>query len=286
MKKITALFTVIATLLIGKQTFGFAREYGSSEPATTQLQMVLGQGFEATQGKLDTLDLTCTTEQYAKVHMTPIYQDSKYKVNITLDTGTIGKKDDGNFLVLTVTPDAKSNWLTCEDKGDSEYLCSLPDGLKKDDKIKTNITYKYDSSSSCTSNLVELTIPSDIPDSDEDGIADDVDNCVVLANEDQADFDEDGEGDACDDDMDGDDIKNDTDNCPLVVNPDQEDEDEDTIGDACDANPDEGKNVTAGGSGGDCSLNPTATANGFRTLIDLAIFAIPLLGFSATRRKK
>lgn len=123
-------------------------------------------------------------------------------------------------------------------------------------------------------------------DSDEDGIPDPVDNCVVDANEDQADFDEDGEGDICDDDIDGDEIKNDVDNCVAVVNPDQEDEDEDGIGDACDANPGESKGITTGGSGGDCSLNPSATANGFRTLLDLAIFAIPLLGFSAVRRKK
>ncbi|MBT3427326.1 MAG: hypothetical protein HN432_11995 [Gammaproteobacteria bacterium] len=41
-------------------------------------------------------------------------------------------------------------------------------------------------------------------DSDGDGFADNVDNCAVLANADQADFDEDGAGDACDDDDDND----------------------------------------------------------------------------------
>jgi thrombospondin type 3 repeat protein len=47
------------------------------------------------------------------------------------------------------------------------------------------------------------------PDSDGDGIPDNVDNCPSIANPDQADRDGDGVGDACD-------------NCPLIANRDQE----------------------------------------------------------------
>ena len=41
-------------------------------------------------------------------------------------------------------------------------------------------------------------------DRDSDGVADGSDNCVRQPNEDQADLDEDGAGDACDSDIDGD----------------------------------------------------------------------------------
>lgn len=60
-----------------------------------------------------------------------------------------------------------------------------------------------------------------IVDTDEDGVADADDNCVAVANSDQANADEDAHGDACD-------------NCTDAVNDDQADCDGDTLGDACD----------------------------------------------------
>jgi hypothetical protein len=59
------------------------------------------------------------------------------------------------------------------------------------------------------------------PDEDGDGFADEVDNCPVVPNPDQADADQDGVGDACD-------------NCPSLPNPDQADDDHDGVGNACD----------------------------------------------------
>lgn len=52
-------------------------------------------------------------------------------------------------------------------------------------------------------------------DSDSDGVIDDEDNCPEVMNADQADLDEDGMGDACDDDMDGDGVLNDDDCAPM-----------------------------------------------------------------------
>ena len=59
------------------------------------------------------------------------------------------------------------------------------------------------------------------PDSDGDGVPDDVDNCPDASNSDQTDADGDGFGDACD-------------NCPGTANVDQADADGDGLGDACD----------------------------------------------------
>ena len=58
-------------------------------------------------------------------------------------------------------------------------------------------------------------------DLDGDGVCDEVDNCLTVANPAQVDTDADGLGDACD-------------NCPTVANPVQLDTDADGLGDACD----------------------------------------------------
>jgi hypothetical protein len=79
------------------------------------------------------------------------------------------------------------------------------------------------------------------PDSDDDGIVDDLDNCPNVPN-DQADNDGDGAGDACDvcpldpdNDADGDGVCGNEDTCPL--GDDSIDSDEDGMPDACDVCP-------------------------------------------------
>ncbi|MCP4500899.1 MAG: hypothetical protein GY822_13140 [Deltaproteobacteria bacterium] len=59
------------------------------------------------------------------------------------------------------------------------------------------------------------------------------DNCLLVANEDQADWDTDGIGDACDD-SDEDEVFDDVDNCPQYGNPEQLDDDADGAGNLCD----------------------------------------------------
>ncbi len=75
-------------------------------------------------------------------------------------------------------------------------------------------------------------------DRDGDSVLDGDDNCVEVANLDQADLDDDGEGDACDVDDDGDGVLDVSDNCPVDPNAAQEDNDGDAEGDACDADDD------------------------------------------------
>jgi len=74
-------------------------------------------------------------------------------------------------------------------------------------------------------------------DADGDGHLDAVDNCRSDANADQADVDGDGSGDVCDD-SDADGVFDATDNCRTASNPGQEDNDSDATGDACDADDD------------------------------------------------
>ncbi len=71
-------------------------------------------------------------------------------------------------------------------------------------------------------------------DDDNDGILDIDDNCQFIVNVDQADNDNDGEGDVCDDDDDNDGVLDVDDNCPITANSDQSDVDLDGVGDVCD----------------------------------------------------
>ena len=82
------------------------------------------------------------------------------------------------------------------------------------------------------------------PDTDSDGVPNQVDNCPNTPNANQSDLDADATGDVCDNcptisnpgqqDTDNDGIGNACDNCPTTPNPGQQDTDSDGIGDACD----------------------------------------------------
>ncbi len=116
-----------------------------------------------------------------------------------------------------------------------------------------------DAVDACPQTPVDATVDADgcapgeaLQDDDGDSIANGEDNCPAISNSDQADFDADGRGDACDNDVDGDglvdskdpnptstDSDNDgvpdgQDNCPAISNSDKADLDGDAIGDACD----------------------------------------------------
>jgi choice-of-anchor B domain-containing protein len=88
---------------------------------------------------------------------------------------------------------------------------------------------------SCNDEPIDPTL---LIDTDDDGFADNIDNCPNIFNPNQEDSNNNGIGDACEEiileDTDNDGVLDDVDNCPLVPNPNQEDSDNDGIGDECD----------------------------------------------------
>jgi len=79
---------------------------------------------------------------------------------------------------------------------------------------------------------------SEFNDNDSDGVGDNTDNCITIANADQADDDGDGLGNACELDSDLDSVDDNDDNCPYDSNVDQYDADGDGVGDACETDTD------------------------------------------------
>ncbi len=80
--------------------------------------------------------------------------------------------------------------------------------------------------------------PAESQDQDGDQIGDKADNCPLTSNNDQADSDQDGKGDVCDNDNDNDGVADAVDNCPAVPNPGQLNKDGDEQGDVCDTDDD------------------------------------------------
>jgi hypothetical protein len=109
-------------------------------------------------------------------------------------------------------------------------------------------------------------------DGDLDGVHDNQDNCIELANANQTDADADGVGDTCD-------------SCPSVPSADQTDTDADGLGDACDACPSDPDN--------DCGVQITAAGeayghhgacsgwNGCGDAATCALWACEVNGYSA-----
>ena len=136
------------------------------------------------------------------------------------------------FDVLVTLANPQADWVVTEDAPEQiDYICTV--------------------GSHCAFGMVGTinVLDAGIPDADDDGVADEDDNCVNVPNEDQSDVDEDGAGDACDNcdaisnpnqaNADGDLYGDACDNCPFTFNDDQLDSDDDGFGDPCDLCPGE-----------------------------------------------
>ncbi|HEX5038155.1 MAG TPA: thrombospondin type 3 repeat-containing protein [bacterium] len=105
------------------------------------------------------------------------------------------------------------------------------------------------------------------------------DNCPIVKNEDQADSDGNGRGDACDGDMDGDGAKDDADNCPFIANTDQLDSNEDGVGDVCDPNM-----ATIANNGG-CGCRMDGGSGSAKDALPFAALMLPLALLRLARRR-
>jgi hypothetical protein len=100
----------------------------------------------------------------------------------------------------------------------AEYIFSSVYHSPRDSTTYMNFTYMTKMVQATLAWLLTLANGNDF---DQDGVPNNIDNCLFLANPTQLDSDADSIGDACD-------------NCPFVYNPLQEDSDEDGVGDYCD----------------------------------------------------
>ncbi len=176
----------------------------------------------------------------------------------TLCMSIIDPNVGDTFTTLMCSPTPANGVAVSSLNGDELCVTYTPNlGFIGEDEICITICDQLDS---CSNAIIPVTVvPETCPDADNDGICDQLDNCVAMSNPDQADCDGDGVGDLCEldsdadgvpdacdvctgndttGDTDGDGICDDIDNCVVVANSDQADCDGDGEGDLCESDSD------------------------------------------------
>ncbi len=211
-----------------------------------------------------------------------------WRVMLVLPTGEddVSRVSCESRTIAVIMPNSNTfNGSTIRDDNWEDFIVSI-------DQVESLTGYDFFSNlPDPVERCVEAGINGVNPplDSDEDGVPDSSDNCPFVSNANQADFDGDGQGDACDSDDDGDGVADgvdlcpntppntqvnaagcpdadgdgvaDTeDNCPFISNADQTDTDNDGLGNSCDSD-DDNDGVLDGSD--NCPLSPNSNQEDF-----------------------
>ncbi len=193
-----------------------------SLPETIEIKAIVNGEDKIILGKKD---VTNTTINFPKVTALEFRINLEYVQPLRIRELTLSQENlsvsEQNSIRFLAQPDKKYEVYFNADRYANSYGGEMPDlnsnkdiVLIKEVSAKENYFYKK----------------SDV---DKDGVADEIDNCVQIANTDQADINKNSQGDACDD-FDRDGVINQKDNCRDLINRDQKDKDFDGIGDVCD----------------------------------------------------
>ncbi len=166
-----------------------------------------------------------------------------------LEGGDACDQDDDNDLIVDQDDNCRLTYNPAQRDGDFDGVGDVcdncpdfvnPDQIDTDGDGSGNACDDDDDDDGIADDVdnCSLVANADQADGDEDGIGDACDNCPTVSNPDQTDSNGNGVGDECDDDNDADGVPNDADNCPDHYNPDQADTDGNGIGDVCDGDDD------------------------------------------------
>ena len=129
----------------------------------------------------------------------------------TVTTGVLQATDaDGDTLTYILVSDAALGSVTMTDGNAGSFTYSPNDNAVGQDAFTFKVNDGF-----ADSNVAMMTVTIQPKDSDGDGVFDTVDNCLTVANRDQADLDDDQQGNACDNDDDGDGVLDNVDAFPL-----------------------------------------------------------------------
>lgn len=201
---VTVRFVVEDTIAdeISDPSFG---RYGG---ALTSYEVVFGGGYEA---QLTGLGHVAVIDRSV----------DRYQVS-TVGGGVSGPEINGFEPNISAFIIRDADGLSLDNDTLNQPIAALKRLISSDGLVLDSGTLMFSDSSGDVLRVTFTvdTIELEVADSDGDGILDDADNCPDVANPDQADFDSDGIGDACDTDDDNDDVLDGDDVCAETEIPD------------------------------------------------------------------